>query len=170
MSGPFSFEGLMSQRCSRGVDQAVRVAALAAMVALATAGCRRPPSPPDGPYLATATPLRVGLADDKGLCIAIDRRDPHGLWWWEPGASGCARRSTGPGVFHADQATVARSTESDAFTAGFRLQLHSATPPSFLEVRLVVEDGRMRTLDYRSDVAVHRRQDLIIREEFPPPR
>jgi hypothetical protein len=47
------------------------------------------------------------------------------------------------------------------------LQLHSAKPPSFLDVRLVVEDGRMRTLDHRSAVPVHRRRDLIVQAEAP---
>jgi hypothetical protein len=159
----------MSQRCSRGADR-VRGIAIAAVVALlATAGCRRP-APPAGRYLVTATPLVVGLADGKGLCIAVDPGDPHGVWWWEPGASGCARRSTGPGVFHADQAVVSRSTEIDVATVSFPLQLHSATPPAFLDVRLVIEDGTMRTLDYRSTVAVHRRRDLVVPEEPPKPR
>jgi hypothetical protein len=142
---------------------------MALVVVLAVAGCRQPFSRPDGPYLVTSTPLLVGLSN-TGLCIAVHPRDPHGVWWWEPGASGCASRSTGPGVFHADQATVSRSTDVDVITAAFRLQLHSAKPPSFLDVRLVVEDGRMRTLDYRAAVAVHRRQHLIVPEALPAPR
>jgi hypothetical protein len=157
----------MSQRCSRGVDRAFRVAGVAVLLVLA--GCGQPSAQAEGRYLVTSTPLLLGLGN-TGLCIAVDPRDPHGVWWWEPGGSGCATRSTGPEIFHADQATVARSTESGAFTAAFRLQLHSATPPSFLDVRLVGKDGRMRTLDYRSAVAVHHRQDLIVPEQPPRPR
>ncbi len=123
-----------------------------------------------GRYLVTSTPLMVGLRN-TGLCIAVEPRDPHGVWWWEPGASGCTSRSTGPDLFHADRGTVSRSTASDVITAAFRLQLHSAKPPSFLDVRLVVEGGGMRTLDSRARVAVHRRRDLDVPLEGPaPPR
>ena len=139
-------------------------------VAVAAAGCRRTATAIAGRYVVTSTPLAVGLADDKGLCIAVDPDDPRGVWWWEPSASGCGRRSTGPGLFHADEALVSRSTETEAFTVAFRLPLHSAKPPSVLDVRLVVEGGTMRTLDYRSTVDVHRRRDLNVPEELPGAR
>ncbi|MEO5822466.1 MAG: hypothetical protein ABIT71_18310 [Vicinamibacteraceae bacterium] len=147
---------------------------------LAVAGCRQPSSPGDGRYLVTSTALQVGLSNGMGLCIAVDPRDSHGIWWWEPGASGCATRSTGT-ILHANEAVVSRSTEADVITASdvitesdvitvaFRLGLHSRTP-SFLDVRLVVEDGHMRTLDRRARVPVHRRQDLDMRWELPAPR
>jgi hypothetical protein len=157
----------MSQRCSRGAERVRRIALVAGLAAV---GCRQASPAPAGRYVVTATPLVVGLAGDKGLCIAVDPGDPHGVWWWEPGASGCTRRSTGPGVFHADQAVVARSTEIDVATVAFRLQLHSPRPPAFLDVRLIIEDGTMRTLDYRSTVMVHRRQDLVVPEELPGAR
>jgi hypothetical protein len=138
-------------------------------VALAVVGCRHP-SRSDGRYLVTTAPIDVGVRGGAGLCLAVDPTDSHGIWWWEPGASGCATRSTGPEVFHADRATVSRSTESEALTLAFRLQLHSATPPSYLEVPLVVEGNHMRSLDHRARVAVHRRQDLDVPWEVPRPR
>jgi len=80
-------------------------------------------------------------------------RDPHGVWWWEPGASGCKTRSTGPTVLHADKAAVSPSARPEAAAVSFRLGLHSRTP-SFLDVRLAIEDGRMRSLDTGGAVAV----------------
>lgn len=100
----------------------------------------------------------IDLSSRVRLCIAVAPHDPQGVWWWEPGASGCGRRSTD--VFHADAAAVSRATESAVVTVAFRVQVHSATPPSFLDVRLVVEDDLVRTLDHRARVTVHRRQDL----------
>ena len=52
-------------------------------------------------YVVTASPIDVSLGP-SGVCVAVDPLDRRGVWWWEPGASGCASRSTGPGVFHAD--------------------------------------------------------------------
>jgi ribosomal protein S18 acetylase RimI-like enzyme len=161
----------MSKRPLRHVvGRGLRVPGAVFLAVVAMAGYRRPSSEAEGRYVVTSTPLRVGLADSMGLCIAVDASETQGVWWWEPGASGCATRSTGPDVFHADDARVFRSTESNVVTVAFRLQLHSARPPSFIDVRLVVEQDRMRTLDSRAAVAVHRRQDLNVPWELPPPR
>ena len=56
-------------------------------------------------YVVTASPIKVGVVSGA-LCIAVDVHDQQGVWWWEPGRSGCSSRSTGPGVFHAEQAKV----------------------------------------------------------------
>lgn len=144
-------------------DRIVRGVAGAALGAtLALVGCR----PTTSLYIVTSAPLQVGSG--PGMCIAVDPRDAHGVWWWEPGSSGCTTRSTGPTIVEADQAVVTPSATPDVLAVAFRLQLHSATPPSFLDVRLIVEQDRMRTLDYRAAVAVHRRRDLAIPAE--PPR
>src|SRR5689334_15995491 len=81
----------------------------------------------------TAEPIRIGLGS-LGLCIAVDPGDPHGIWWWEPGASGCATRSTGPDVFPADAPKVSRT--SAGATAEFQLGTHDIARP-FIPVRLV---------------------------------
>lgn len=164
----------MCQRLSGDVgDRRHRVPGALVLVVLAMtaamAGCRRPAPPPEGRYIVTSTPLAVG-SGGLGLCIAVDPRDPHGVWWWQPGASGCATRSTGPNVFPAEGPIVSRSSESEVLTVAFRLPLISRAPPSFLDVRLVVEDGRMRTLDSRAAVAVHRRRDLNVPADPPGPR
>jgi hypothetical protein len=133
------------------------------------AGCAPIAAPPPARYLATSDPLLVSLTT-PGLCIAVDPSDPHGVWWWQPGPSGCGTRSTGPEIFHAEQATVSRSTESNVIAVAFRLQLISAHQPSFRDVRLVIEEGRMRTLDGKAAVAVHRRSDLIVPSAWPAPK
>jgi hypothetical protein len=125
-------------------------------------------APADGRYLVTSSAIDVG---GRGihLCVAVDPRDPQGVWWWEPGASGCTTRSTGPTVFHADQAAVSHSAQPKATASSFRLGLISRTP-SFLEVRLAIQDGRMRSLDTGAVVALTRRNDLDLPEQPPAPR
>ena len=89
-------------------------------------------------YFVTSMPLSLfGLSNH--LCIAVDPTDPTGVWWWEPGASGCASRSTGPDVFPAESATVTRTGPS-SFQVRFTLQRHSNVP---LDVRLEAQDSRM---------------------------
>jgi hypothetical protein len=112
-------------------------------------------------YLVTESPIDVGVG--TGLCIAVDPSDQHGIWWWEPGASGCVSRSTGPGVFHAEGATVSQSTPNGPTALSFRLGTHSTTHP-FIDVRLVVEDGRMRPPESGPPVSLGRRKDLDVPE------
>jgi hypothetical protein len=113
-------------------------------------------------FLVTANPIDVGLGS-RGLCVAVDPLDPHGVWWWEPGSSGCASRSTGPGVFHAQDATVAPSTQVGPTAVSFRLQTHSAVRP-FIDVHLIVEDGNMRAPESGARVALQRRNNLDLPE------
>jgi hypothetical protein len=110
-------------------------------------------------YVVTAEPLAVGSS--AKLCVAVDGTDPHGVWWWQPGRDGCLSRSTGPTVLKADSATVSKSDAK--IEASFRLRLHgSATRPDHVDVRIVVERGRMRSQAPNSDVAVAFRNDLEV--------
>ena len=55
-------------------------------------GCRT--STPSVPrYIVTVTPVDV-VGGGFGLCIAVDPADAQGIWWWQPGPSGCASRIT----------------------------------------------------------------------------
>lgn len=114
-------------------------------------------------YLVTQRTIDVGLA--LGLCIAVDLEDAAGVWWWEPGRSGCGRRSTGPGVFHPEAATVARSGQNGAYEVGFRLGTHSTTRP-FIDVRLLVAQGTMRAAGSTKGVPLVRRSELEIPEVY----
>src|SRR5687768_9132925 len=118
---------LRSSEMFRGVAACV-------VVAGCLVGCRvaSPPQSVTPRYQVTASPIDVG--NGIRLCVAIDPADSQGVWWWGPGASGCASRSTGPGVFRADQATVSQSPPT---AVGFRLGTHSATRP-FIDVRMVI--------------------------------
>jgi hypothetical protein len=113
----------------------------------------------------TATPIEVGLGN-LGLCIAVDPLDQHGVWWWEPGATGCSTRSTGPAVFHADEATVSATMPSGATALAFRLQTHSSTRP-YIDVHLMLEGNHMRALQTGKRVSLQRRRDLDIPERPP---
>jgi len=107
----------------------------------------------------TARPIDIGLG--AGLCIAVDPADPRGVWWWEPGDSGCARRSTGPGVFHAEDASVSQSAKSGPIGVRFRLGTHSMTRP-FVDVRLVLESDELRLAESGVRVPTQRRNDLNV--------
>lgn len=110
-------------------------------------------------YVVTESPIDVGRG--IRLCIAVDPADRRGIWWWEPGATGCDSRSTGPGLFHADGATVSRSTPSGLPALAFRVSTHSVSRP-FVDVRLIVEDGQMRTVESDVRVSLQRRGTLDV--------
>lgn len=119
---------------------------------------------PAARYLVTERAIDVG--DGIRLCIGVAPADKDAVWWWRPGATGCDSRSTGPGVFHAEGATVSRSTPARRTAVGFRLGTHSATRP-FIDVRLVVENGRMRAVESGASVALLPRESLDL-PEAPP--
>jgi hypothetical protein len=112
--------------------------------------------------LVTTSPIDVGVGA-RGICVAVDPLEERGVWWWEPGSSGCADRSTGPGVFQADQAVVSRPAPTGPITLGFRLGTHSRTRP-FVQIRLVVEHGQMRAVESGAKVSLRRRGDLDVPE------
>jgi catechol 2,3-dioxygenase-like lactoylglutathione lyase family enzyme len=120
----------------------------------------------DDRYLVTSSALDVGAG--TGLCIAVDPRDSQGVWWWQPGASGCTTRSTGPNVFHGDAAAVSQPARPETIAVAFRLGLISRTPSS-LDVRLTIADGRIWSLATGADVALSRRRDLDVPERPPEP-
>lgn len=117
-------------------------------------------------YLVTETSIDVGVG--VGLCVAINPNDEHSVWWWEAGGSGCASRSTGPGIFRGDRARVSRSSDGSIATE-FRLGTHSTSRP-FIDVRLVIERGLMRSIDTGAQVAIQARSDLDIPEKPPAGR
>ena len=110
-------------------------------------------------YIVTVRPIDVGVG--AGLCIAVDPTNPHGVWWWEPGRTGCTSRSTGPDVFPAESARVVAASPAGRLNVSFRLPTHSSTRP-FVDVRLIVEDGMMRNTTSAAAVPVVRRKDLKI--------
>jgi hypothetical protein len=140
---------------------------LLVVLALLLVACRPrlPSQPPPPRYLVTATPIEVGLGN-LSLCIAVDPLDQHGVWWWEPGATGCTTRSTGPDVFHAEEATVSAAMRTGATSVGFRLGTHSSERP-YIDVRLVLEGNNMRALQTGARVSLQRRRNLDIPERPP---
>jgi hypothetical protein len=133
------------------------------LLASVLVSCRAtsPPRPSAPRYLVTESPIDVGLGIQ--LCIAVDAANQRGIWWWGPGPTGCDSRSTGPGLFHAEEATVSQSIPSGPIALGFRLGTHSATRP-FIDVQLVVQGGRMRTIESGVRVFVRPRTSLDVPE------
>ena len=133
---------------------------------LVVTACRSlPSSSTQLKYVVTSAPLSLSVPS-RPLCVAIDPSDAHGAWWWEPGETGCATKSTGPGVFHAESATISSYLGSQALQVGFRVPLHG--PPAFVDVALTVENGSMRSRDGSSRVPVAYRADLDL--PMAPPR
>ena len=127
------------------------------LLGLSLGACRTSP-PPTPRYIVTATPLNVVGVGHPGLCIAVDPADAHGVWWWEPGPSGCSRRTTGPTVFRAELATVAASPGSAAIDV--RFQLHLMSGPR--DIKLLLDESGMRVSPSGARVSTGRRADLDI--------
>ena len=121
-------------------------------------------APAAGRYVVNTTPVQIGLGN-LGLCFAVDPGDPHGLWWWEPGASGCTTRSTGPDLFHPDDAKVSQPRPG-VTEIELRLGTHDLQKP-FIRVRLILDDAGLRSLETGSRSDVERRDDLTIPEQAP---
>jgi hypothetical protein len=140
---------------------AARVVLIAACLAFALACGATAPAR----YLVTTSPLDVGLGSQR-LCIAVDPDDRTGVWWWDPGQSGCSSRSTGPGVVHAEQAGVMAAGSVVQVT--FRVPVQrpaGSTLPGFADIAIAIEDGIMRALAVGQRVPVERRPDLEIPEQ-----
>lgn len=115
-------------------------------------------------YMVTGEPIDLGIRGAR-FCVAVDPADRQGVWWWEPGATGCSSRSTGPTVFRAEAAAV--STSGNATDARFRVQLITGPGvpgPGYQEVRLVIDAGRLRVPATGADVLTVRRTDLELPE------
>jgi len=104
-------------------------------------------------YITSASPIEY-------LCVAVDPLQKDGVWWWQSFTSGCATRSTGPGVFKADQATVSHATRSTVVIT-FRVGMHSTTEP-FREIHLVIEGDSMHSIASGAGVPVVRRDNLDV--------
>ena len=151
----------------------MRAPALTALLAVALGGCGTTPqiSPAAPRYIVTAAPIDVGGVS-RLLCVGVDPSDAEGVWWWEPGSSGCMSRSTGPGVFHAERAVVTSRGGAEALEVSFRVQLKAPSAsalPRFADVLLIVENGEIRAAASGARVGSARRADLEL-PELPPSR
>lgn len=122
----------------------------------------------DGRYIVTAEPINIGVGSSR-FCVATDPTDPQGIWWWEAGPKGCSSRSTGPAVFHAENAAVSSSQQAGATDIRFRVGLHTAansSSPPFADVWIVLADLHMRALATGAQVSTVRRKDLDVPESW----
>jgi hypothetical protein len=135
------------------------------MFSLVLVGCARSTrSPDERHYVVTASPIEVGVG--SGLCIALDLNDPRGVWWWQPGDD-CSKRTTGPGVFPAEQAVITRGQGAVTADVRFRVQVHGAphaVDPAYVDVRLALKDGRLGSPGTDKWVNTITRRDLEIPE------
>jgi hypothetical protein len=140
-----------------------RTATLFLVLAFSCGGCARSTSPG---FIVSAKPLDVGIVHP--VCIAVDVNAEDGVWWWQPGASGCDSRSTGPTVFHADAAKVRGWHMSRGYSAEFQVQLmgpRHSTQERIARISLVLRDGTMTAVASRATVPTVVRKDLEIPEK-----
>jgi hypothetical protein len=122
---------------------------LPAMLSMALAGC----GVEHGRYLVTAAPIDVGVGDP--LCVAIDPGSSRGVWWWQSRRrTDCEERSTGPGVFSAERATLTRSNGG-----GADVRFNVPTMTGNVDVELLVDTQHFRT-PTGTQVDTRRRADL----------
>jgi len=126
---------------------------------LAAGACRSHAAAPR--YVVTAEAIDVGVGAD--LCVAVDPFDTQGVYWWEPRGRGCAKRSTGPGVFHADAARVAQRAPSGSIALAFRVGVHSLERP-FVDVQLTLKDDELVDASTGDRVRMLTRANLIVPE------
>jgi hypothetical protein len=142
-------------------------AAIPMMVSLVIIGCARSsraPNESEKHYVVTGSPIEVGVG--SGLCIALDLNDQRGVWWWQPGDD-CSKRTTGPGVFPAEQAAITRGEDAKTADVRFRVQVHRApdsSDPPYVEIRLALKDGRLGSPGTGAWVNTITRRDLEIPE------
>ena len=108
-------------------------------------------------YIVTFAPIQLAVGH-PGLCVAVDPTDAHGVWWWEPGRSGCTSRTTGPTVFAADLAKVT-ARNGAATQVEFRVPLMAGPPRDYT---LVIEGDGLRDAASGERVPTERRNDLNI--------
>jgi hypothetical protein len=126
------------------------------LLSVPLSACKTLP-PPIPRYIVTAAPVDVSGGGYR-MCIAVDPTDAQGVWWWEPGPSGCNTRTTGPTVFRAELARVTDAAEAGRTEAGFMLPLMSGPR----NVRLVLQHAEMRVAGSDVRVSTERRADLEI--------
>jgi hypothetical protein len=112
-------------------------------------------------YIVTSTPLKVIDPAHPGLCIAIDPKNPKGIWWWDAGRSGCTDRSSW--TMAADRASVARGA-AGTVDASFQVGLVSGR---HLQLRLKASGERIRDAISGLSVPAERRARLEVPERPP---
>ena len=121
-------------------------------------------------YWVTVAPLDIGIGP-LGFCVAVQPSVADGVWWWSPGRTGCSTRSTGPGVFHPDQASVSASAGAGTdvrFRVGRIAALQSGLP-EFVDVRLILADGYLSMPASGRRVPVEQRNHVDVPEGDRPP-
>ena len=129
------------------------------LIGIALAGCNMS----SGRYSVSASPLNLIGKGHPGVCVAVDRSSTHGVWWWEPGRSGCSTRSTGPELIPGWKASV--RTTSGVTDVRFEVPLMVNDP---LQVKLTLDGASMRYEASGQQVKIERRRKLDVPESCCP--
>ena len=137
-----------------------KVAALL-LLALSLSACKTL-APAEPRYVVTATPLKLLGANHPGLCFAVDPTDRQGIWWWDPGPSGCAtsiNRTDGT-VMTVMRAHYPRVTTAVSGTVELTFQMALMSGPR--DTRLVLQDGALSEPSSGQRVSTARRDNLDV--------
>jgi hypothetical protein len=136
--------------------------ARSAMLVLLAGGLGEGGQPPGPGYLVTRDPIEAGAGPAK--CVAVNPALPDGVWWWQPGRSGCSTRSTGPDVFRADGAVV-RQSSPGLVHVSFQTQLITgAGGPSVVVIDLDFDGESVHALQSGARVPMARWTELRVPE------
>ena len=125
-------------------------------------GCQSPQEPLPR-YIVTAAPFDVA-GNGAGICIGIDPVDAAGVWWWQPGPSGCSTSILRPiPVMRAEGARVNAFDDAHAIDVAFKIQLAANT---YRDIKLTVKDNHMQDIGSDLRVATERRHDLRIPKAY----
>jgi hypothetical protein len=121
--------------------------------------------PPGPGYLVTRDPIDVG--GGPPMCIAVNPAVPDGVWWWQPGRSGCSTRSTGPDLIPGEGAVVRQSASGVVHAAfQFRLIVRAGSPePSVVVVDLDFDGESVHALQSGARVPAVRWNELRVPEQ-----
>ena len=136
--------------------------ALIVLITSTVVACRS--TPEQTGYFITTTPI---IPIGNGLCVGVDPRDPHGVWWWDVGRSGCS--STSSSLMHSGDAAVVPT--GGGFDVRFSVGLISARPePQRRNVHLIVKGESATLVDPENPLttAVFRRNNLDLPNEPCP--
>ena len=111
-------------------------------------------------YIVTTHEIDALGVRGLNLCFAVEPANPHGVWWWHQGRSGCENRSSS--VMLGYQGQVTRQP-SGAVEATFVVPMKVGEP---LPVRLVFGEGTVRAAGTGVTVSTTHRRKLDMPEKL----
>ena len=134
--------------------------ALSGYVALALLGASAGACQRSDRYIVTTHEIEALGVRGLNLCFAVEPTNPHGVWWWHKGRSGCENRSSGVMVGYQGQVT---RQPSGAVEATFVVPMKIGEPRP---VHLIFSEGTARVYGTGATVFTTHRRKLDMPEKL----